>query len=75
MLAYLFIVDPYEDKIITMIEIANEAVVLSCTYFCWFFTDFVDDLGLRTNLGWTYSALLGAMVVLNLTYMLYVGIF
>jgi len=75
MLAYLFIVDPYENKIITMIEIANEAVVLFCTYFCWFFTDFVHDIELRTNLGWTYSALLGAMVVLNLTYMLYVGIF
>lgn len=52
-------------------EIFNESTLLVSSYFMFLFTDFVDDVQMRTTLGWVYIGIVGAMIVVNFGCMLF----
>jgi hypothetical protein len=52
-------------------EIFNESTLLVSSYFMFLFTDFVDDVHLRATLGWVYIGVIGAMIVVNFSCMLF----
>jgi len=52
-------------------EIFNESTLLVSSYFMFLFTDFVDDVHMRATLGWVYIGVIGAMIVVNFSCMLF----
>jgi len=58
-----------------MIEIVNETVILICTYFCWLFTDFMEYVEVKEQIGWFYILMLGSMLLFNMSFMIYQGIY
>jgi hypothetical protein len=46
-------------------EIFNESTLLVSSYFMFVFTDFVDDVNLRSTLGWVYIGVIGTMIFVN----------
>ena len=52
-------------------EIFNESTLLVSSYFMFLFTDFVDDVKMRATLGWVYIGVIGIMIGVNFSCMLF----
>ena len=53
-------------------EVANEVIVLVCSYVLLCYTEFLTDMETRFMVGWFHMSLIGLNVVMNLTFMFYV---
>lgn len=66
MLSFLATVKPFKTPFLNTLELLNEATILVLSYFCFVFTDLMQNYALKFQLGWAYSLLLIAQVLLNI---------
>lgn len=65
LIMYLLKVMPYEDKLLNVIELFNEMSLLACSYTLLAFTDYVDDVHRRSEIGWFYASLVSVNFAVN----------
>jgi hypothetical protein len=71
MISFLITVKPLSEPFLNRIEIFNETALLTSSYFMFLFTDFVEDVELRSKLGWAYIGIVAAMIGVNWACMIF----
>jgi hypothetical protein len=71
MISFLIRVKPFSEPFLNRIEIFNETALLASSYFMFLFTDFVEDVELRSKLGWAYIGIVAAMIGVNWACMIF----
>jgi hypothetical protein len=71
MISFLITVKPFSEPFLNRIEIFNETALLTSSYFMFLFTDFVEDVELRSKLGWAYIGIVAAMIGVNWACMIF----
>jgi hypothetical protein len=71
MISFLITVKPFSEPFLNRIEIFNETALLTSSYFMFLFTDFVEDVELRSKLGWAFIGIVAAMIGVNWACMLF----
>ena len=65
MISFIISVKPMSEPYLNKMEIFNESTLLTSSYFMFLFTDFVDDVNMRSKVGWAYIGVIGVMIVVN----------
>jgi hypothetical protein len=71
MISFLITVKPFSEPFLNRIEIFNESALLTSSYFMFLFTDFVEDVELRSKLGWAYIGIVAAIIGVNWACMIF----
>jgi hypothetical protein len=66
MIVYLIKVKPFEDPFFNKLEIFNEVCVLLSIYHLFTFTDFVGNVVMQYNIGWSMVGLTCFNIVTNI---------
>jgi hypothetical protein len=66
MLIYIVEFQPFEKQLINYLEIFNELCILAVAYHLLLFTDFVSDLDIQYNAGWSIVLLTALNIVVNM---------
>jgi hypothetical protein len=64
-LSFYLIIRPFENNITMYMETFNEINIIVCYYFSYLFTDFIDNLGLRYNIGWAFLIVIAIAFAVN----------
>jgi hypothetical protein len=67
---YLGLVRPHDVSQMTSSELVNESILMLTCYHFILFTDFVDNLQTRINLGWSLAAFIGLLLAFNVAMIL-----
>ena len=59
---------PLNRRLINNIELFNEWAIMACSVLFICFTDFVDDLEMQQNMGWSFLAIILLTIIINLYY-------
>ena len=73
-IAFVMHSKPYTEPIMNKQEIANEVIVLLCSYLLLYYTEFVTDMEVRYNIGWVHMLLIGVNVLMNLSIMVVITV-
>ena len=65
---------PYVMKLSNNIELINDTFIILCSYFLIIFSGLVADAQTRYISGWPLIAIVGMLILINLTVIMYKGI-
>jgi hypothetical protein len=66
LIIYLTIVKPYQTLLSNILEIFNEITFLLCGYCCFLFTNFIDNIQTKYDIGWIFIAIVLTDLVTNI---------
>jgi hypothetical protein len=73
-LIYLQHVQPYDESSTVLIETLNEVILLCICYHFILLTDLLSDPTLKFKIGWSLCVCVLAMIVLNLSIIVFVSL-
>jgi hypothetical protein len=68
---YLFSSKPFKGRDKNRMELFNEAIILTASYFLYFFTDWIPDAELKMTFGTILIYLISFDILVNFAYVIY----